>query len=245
MRHALAILTYVPSGARPELRRRLPCALDTLDLSGYAGEVFVVDDASTDADHLRFLASLPGRYRVVRRERNGGISRAKNTCIRAMMEVGVDVGFIAEDDISFRPGWTAAYLAAHSGTGIHHFSWAWDADPSGRMKKRRKVIRGHAVVHSSLVNGLLLTFTRRVIELVGGFRVLPGKWGHTHTNWTRRIVKAKLAPFFADVVNSNRLIAINPYGSSSAIGPEQRRTWERANHAPAHDLTRLHFPLEE
>lgn len=246
--HALAILTYVPAGRSVNLRKRLPWALKSLEASGYPGPVFIVDDGSTDRRHLATLKRLEtfgGRFRVVRRLQNGGVSRAKNTCLRLLAETACHIGFIAEDDVEFHSGWHCSYLAAHAATGIEHFSWAWDRDPSGKMRKSRRTIGGHGVVQSSRLNGALLTFTPRVIERVGGFRLLPGKWGHEHSNWTRRIVMAGLAPFFADVVASNRLIGISPYGRCSAVRAASREAWERENYAPAHDLSRIHFPLAE
>lgn len=243
--HALSILTYVPYNAHPDVVRRLPAALSSLDRSGYPGRVYVVDDGSTDPDHLRILDHVDGRFEVVHRRENGGVCRAKNTCIRVLLDAGVDVGFLAEDDVDFRPGWWERYLAAHRATGIEHFSWAWDDDPSGRMRKSMRVVNGFPVVKSSLVNGVLLTFTRNMIEEIGGFRILPGKWGHTHTNWTRRAVAAGLAPWFADVVDSNDVVGVNRYGLHSAVSNEDKARWEHENRPASLELSRLYEPLIE
>jgi glycosyltransferase involved in cell wall biosynthesis len=243
---ALAILTYVPFAAHADTRCRLPAALHSLEVTGYEGQVFVVDDGSDDPEHLAFLDSIAAQYTVVRRATNGGVSLAKNTCIRLLMEHGVDVGFIAEDDIQFHEGWHRAYLTAHARIpSIHHFSWAWDSDPSRRMRKTPREVEGFPIVESSRVNGVLLTFTPEVIEQVGGFKALPGKWGHTHTNWTRRIIKAGLSPYFCDVVDSNSFIGINEFGHRSAVDSGNKRRWRRANDRPSRDLSELYCELEE
>lgn len=243
--HALAILTHVPADSPVELRDRLPAAVESLKTTDYPGPVIVVDDGSTDGAHLRRLETLPPQYRLIRRPRAGGICRAKNTCLRALREAGAEIGFLAEDDILFRPGWHQRYLAAHAATDIHHFSWAWDDDPSGLMRKTLRHIHGHPVVRTSRVNGALLTFTRHMLETIGGFRILPARWGHTHTNWTRRAIGAGLAPWFADIADSNRYIGMGPAGHISAISPTEKQHAATRNEAPAADLTRLHFPLEE
>lgn len=240
--HALAILTYVPDEASQRLRERLPEAICSLESSGYTGPVLIVDDGSNDKAHLEYLSELSKRYRIIQRNNNGGISRAKNTCIRALMEHGVDVGFIAEDDIRFHNGWSEAYLKAHKMSGIHHFSWAWDRP---RMRKSRKKINGFDVVSTSGLNGVFLTFTPEVIRQVGGFRILPGKWGYTHVNWTRRIIRKRLSPFQADIVNSNRFLTVNSFADVSTVSDERKRALMSKNRRPANDMRKVYAPLTE
>jgi glycosyltransferase involved in cell wall biosynthesis len=248
MTHALAILTYVPTGCDPAVRGRLPLCLDSLKLSGYDGPVYIVDDGSTDADHASFLAALhrdTQRYKVLVRPERGGCSKAKNTCLRALYEHDVDVGFVAEDDTEFHADWWMRYLEVHEQTGIDHLSWAWDNDPSGKMKKWRKVVNGCPLVKTSRVNGLLLSFTQEVVDKVGGFRVLPAPWGHEHTNWSNRIIAAGLAPYFADVDRSSELITISPAGEHSALSDEDKVKFARQNRPYFDDVSTIYYPLDE
>ena len=46
---------------------------------------------------------------MIRRATNGGISQAKNTCLRALLGERAEAGFLAEDDILFAEGWADAY----------------------------------------------------------------------------------------------------------------------------------------
>ena len=85
------------------------------------------------------------------------------------------------------------------------------------MRREIRERRGHAVTATTLVNGVLLSFTPHVSHTVGGFKVLPAPWGHEHTHWTSRIIDAGLAPFFADIVDSNLYIGLNRYAAHSAI----------------------------
>lgn len=245
MKTGLVIVTCMPEGAPPGTRQRLPAALASLSASGYAGPVSIVDDGSTDAAHVAFLESLPSGIAVIRRPVRGGISRAKNTALRVLRDGGVEVGFLAEDDIDFRPGWWGAYSAAHRFTGVHHFSWAWDDDPSGEMRKRVRLINGYPVVATNRVNGVFLTLTPRVLEVVGGFKILPALWGHEHTNWTRRVIQAGLAPYYADLDRSDRYLGLNAHADSSAIAPAERERLGRENVDEARSLKPLYQPLEE
>ena len=244
VRHALAILTCVPQGAIESLRRRLPEALRTLETSGYDGSVAIVDDASSDAEHLRELDRLERRYHVIRRESNGGISRAKNTCLRVLLEAGINVAFLAEDDVEFYSGWHEQYLAAHQATGIQHFSWASDTYLRS-MRKFPREVNGHPIVQTSRLNGALLTVTPPVIHRVGGFRVMPAPWGHEHIHWTNRIVKAGLAPFYCDISDSNRYIGLNRFSCSSAFTPSQKADYSRKNQEAAADRSQVYWPLQE
>jgi glycosyltransferase involved in cell wall biosynthesis len=245
MRHALAILTFASPDCPAGQRLRLPHALQSLADSTYDGQVIIVDDGSSDPAHLDYLDSLHEQYRVVRRTSNGGISRAKNTCIRLLMESGAQVAFIAEDDIEFHAGWHIRYLQAHATTGIAHFSWAWDLDPDSPMSRTPVVLNGCTIDKTSHLNGLLLTFTPAVIQRIGGFKILPQPWGQEHTNWTRRIVQAGLAPFFADVPQSNDLVRMGPYGVHSALTREQKQCCAKENRRSARDLSVTYCPLTE
>lgn len=227
------------------LRKRLPVVLASLKNSGYPGLVSIIDDGSTDPEHLACLEALAPVASVVLRPKRGGIARAKNTALRILQDSQVDLGFLAEDDIEFPPGWWDAYTEAHIATGIEHFSWAWDDDPSGEMEKVERLIRGFPVMDTSRVNGVFLTFTPTVLQVVGGFKILPALWGHEHTQWTRRIVHADLAPFFADLPYSDRYVGLNSHAGFSAIPLEDRPQFDNENAPYAEILEPLFEPLIE
>lgn len=212
-RTALAILTYVDRDRPAEVRRRLPDAIASLRRTSYRDPVFIVDDGSSCPRHLRYLDELAddGRYEVIRRGSNGGISRAKNTCLRSFAERGVDVAFLAEDDILFHEGWNDAYLAAMQRSAIQHFSW-YPANSHDRVV----ACNGCLVTATSGLLGLLLTCTREILARVGGFKVLPHRYGYEHIQWTYRNILAGFAPFPCDIVESQRFIECNALPSSVA-----------------------------
>ncbi|MCH9020633.1 MAG: cobalamin biosynthesis protein [Proteobacteria bacterium] len=124
------------------------------------------------------------------------------------------------------------------------FSWAADALIPG-MRKSLVTVENGQVVRTSHLNGVLLTLTPAVIDRVGGFQILPGPWGHTHVNWTKRIVKAGLAPFFADVCDSNRYVGINRFGEQSVFSSCEKQRFAAQNRVPAENLSRIHYFVEE
>jgi len=237
---ALAILTYVDASRPSDVGRRLPDAIASLEATNYGGPVFVVDDGSTCANHLAYLRTLErsGRYVVIYRPENGGISRAKNTCLRAIMDAGAEIGFLVEDDILFAEGWDSAYVDAMRRSRIRHFSWYLPEEANRVVACNEEVV----TITAGLL-GLLATFTREVVETVGGFKVLPHRYGFEHINWTYRIVHAGLAPFPADIFNSSRFVRRNSLPSS--LEEAEIRAGAEANRIPGYELKRIHEPLSE
>lgn len=237
---ALAIVTYVDASRPAAVRRRLPEAIASLEQTGYAGPVSIVDDGSTCCHHQEYLDFLArsGRYRVIRRRSNGGISRAKNTCLRAIADLQAEVGFLAEDDILFSEGWDRAYLDAMQRSGIQHFSWYTPDDGNCPV-----ACNGALVVRTTGLLGLLLTFTREVLDRVGGFAVLPHRYGYEHIQWTARIVRAGLAPFAADIPDSSRFVQRSTYPPS--LDEADVRAGTEINRVPGYQVERLREALQE
>ena len=155
MNSAVAITTYAPSNVDfyPE---RLKHTLDSLK-STYNGHIIIVDDGSTNLEHIRYL-QLCG-CKVIFKKSNGGIARAKNTCIRVMRDLNVDNGFLVDDDILFCPGWYEAYIEAHEKTGLNHFSWFHRA--YGSYYYKEEIIGDFPVTRCQpLTNGVCLFITR-------------------------------------------------------------------------------------
>jgi len=240
MRTALAILTYVDRTRPSGVGRRLPDAIASLEKASYGGTVLIVDDGSTCEEHLSYLDCLErdGRYEVIRRPVNGGISRAKNTCLRAIAERNVQIGFLAEDDILFRNGWDEAYAEAMQRSAIQHFSWYLPGASSQTI-----ACNGGLVSATSGLLGLLMTFTPEVLSRIGGFKILPHRYGYEHIQWTYRAILAGFAPFPADIVDSSRFIERNTHPST--IDPDEIEIGIQENFAPGYVIDHLFESLEE
>lgn len=238
-RTALTILTYVDRHRPEGVRRRLPDAIASLRRTSYGDPVTIVDDGSTCAEHLSYLSELAAEgYEVVRRPTNGGISRAKNTCLRALAQREADVGFLAEDDILFHEGWNEAYLAAMRRSAIQHFSWN-PASPYDRVV----ACNGSLVTATCGMVGVLLTCTREILARVGGFKILPHRYGYEHVQWTYRNILAGFAPFPCDIVESQRFIERNTLPSS--VSEAEAEAGANQNRPGGYVIDRLFEALEE
>jgi len=74
-----------------------------------------------------------------------------------------------------------------------------------------------------------VTMTREVLANVGGFKILPHRYGYEHIQWTYRNILAGLAPFPCDIFESHRYICRNSLPSSIdehevQAGTEQKPT---------------------
>jgi hypothetical protein len=88
-----------------------------------------------------------------------------------------------------------------------------------------------------------MTFTRQALDRVGGFKILPHRYGFEHINWTYRAVRAGLAPFPADIVESSRYIRRNE--RPSTLDASEIQIGAEANREPGYTITRLYEPFEE
>lgn len=239
-RTALTILTYVDRERPAAVRRRLPAAIASLERTGYRGPVAIVDDGSTCDRHQTYLDRLAKsrRYDIVRRAANGGISRAKNTCLRAIAEYNVHVGFLAEDDILFHDGWQRAYQQAMQRCRVQHFSWFVP-----HRQNRIVACNSGLVTATAGLLGLLLTLTRDVLSTVGGFKVLPHRYGYEHIQWTYRNMLAGFCPFPCDIVESRRFIERNT--TPSSVPRAEVRAGAAKNMHPGHVIDALFEPLDE
>jgi glycosyltransferase involved in cell wall biosynthesis len=218
----------------------LPQAIASLERTRYADPVIVVDDGSSCEGHHAYLDRLEnqGRYRVIRRERSGGISRAKNTCLRAIADGRAAIGFLAEDDILFQDGWDQAYCEAMRRSRIQHFSW-YLPDENNRVVACNQAL----VTATAGLLGLLMTFTREALNTLGGFKVLPHRYGYEHIHWTYRAVLSGFAPFGADIVDSWNVVRRNSLPAS--LDEADSRAGVEENRVPGCQIQRIHEPFEE
>lgn len=242
---ALFITTYA---TQPVHTERLRMMLLSLKSTGFAHPIHIIDDGSACLDHIEFLASVRPRFPSLQifitfRGRNYGIAKTKNYCLRLMIDNNYSSAFLADDDLRFlSPGWSDYYISHYNSTGIEHFSWGYDQNERG-MTKIPERVNGGTVVRCSSLNGCLLFVTRNVVKSIGGFPILPHKWGHEHTNWTNRIVKAGFAPFYTDVVNSNSYVLPNAYAWTSTVSLKDKQRFEIENEEEALVLEPVYRPL--
>lgn len=155
----------------------------------------VIDDASTDP--------APGDT-VVRFETQQGIARAKNACIAALMDAGVDHLYLADDDCyPLQSGWERPYCESAEPHLMYLFR---DPLPRGRQSSRPAMVYNDGQLYAyTHPRGCLLYMHRSVIERVGGMRPEFGIWGHEHVEYSLRVHAAGLTTCpFQDIAGSQR-----------------------------------------
>lgn len=178
------------------------------------------------------------------RKENGGVARTKNTSIRLLMEQKVDYGFLMDDDVLYKDSCFDMYVDAMIHTGFQHMSYCqmpelvhpkeeWKQMGYYEVKKNNYPIMkhgGHGV-------GCLLSFTPQLINKIGYFKVMKGKYGYEHINFTYRAIHQGVIPFVSDILESNRYIehigfepiGYNKFNKSHSISDKYRKSENAKN----------------
>lgn len=206
MTPGIAISTYFPIQCSSERLSIFRTSIQSLLSSEFPGKIFIVDDGSGVMDHIDILKAedFENRIKIIYKPENSGVAKTKNTCIKLLLNNDCQVGFLADDDLKYSTGWQDIYAHSMAETRIPHFSLFVD--------KGEEIVEynGHRVKKTPHVNGCFLTFTKKLIDSIGYFRILPYKYGHEHSNFTIRSTLFKQIPFFCDVIGSEDYINLIP-----------------------------------
>lgn len=212
MKYAIAISTYFTKKILERGRLEVfKSSINSLIESNFEGKIFVVDDGSEINGHLYYLSSLNNKnVEMVNKKVNGGLSRTKNTGIRLIMESGCDYGFLADDDVLYKKNWFIPYLDIMHNTSVKHLAFynkKWNSDILGVSKNSRIInYQGFNLELYENVQGGMLSFSRKMIETIGFYKILPYKIGHEHGNFSIRAINQGFSIGFVDVPNSNNLL---------------------------------------
>jgi hypothetical protein len=125
-------------------------------------------------------------------------------------------GFILNDDILFEDNWYITYYKISKNNNMEHLCWLRDRtdatlDTNNKLKHNGNVFNA---------NGVLLTFTKNVVNNVGFFNETDFKVrGQSHIEWSLRCCKKGFnnQNTFYDIINSNELVKLNTHNYESAI----------------------------
>lgn len=151
-------------------------------------KLYVVDDGS----------DIPVPEATFRFAKPQGISVAKNKCFELMGEA--DFYFQVDDDIyPLHKDWYKPYI----NSGMNHLCLGFDRFSNGGRN-------GHVLVKSEggfdywqEPCGLMMMFTKKCLETVGGMDTRYKTWGSEHVQLSRRIFNAGLTPYpYMDIKDS-------------------------------------------
>ncbi|QKF94642.1 glycosyl transferase family 2 [Fadolivirus algeromassiliense] len=174
----------------------------------YLDENLIIEilvDGSFTPEHKVILDEYSQYFKIIYKDHNGGIAKAKNTCIKRLYDQGCDLILLADDDILYYDGWLDFYKTNIEKTGIN-FIYR-DIKKFGIIDIRE--INGVSVqcVHDHY--GCFMGFTRETIDKVGYFPVTNSKYGYEHNIYTKLCIKNGLIPEEYDFVGSEKYININ------------------------------------
>lgn len=218
MELGIAITTHSGDYTKPGRYAMINNCFRTLSEVAPKAIVHIISDGITER-HRKIINGYP-QFRHIERSENGGIAKAKNTCIQSLLDEGVEIGFLLDDDLVFQENIFIHYAMAILRTGIPHFCYFEEKAATVNYK-------GVDIRQTSFVMGSLLTFTRELIEKVGYFKVFDYKYGHEHSNFSRRCLIQNHIPFFCDIPNSYDMVRMDFRSMLGDIGKSMPIDWAR------------------
>lgn len=168
--------------------------------------VIVVDGLIPDV-HKKLLNNY--KFNIENKTENGGVSKVKNTGIRLLLEQKIDLGFLCDDDILYKNDCLEQYINCMTKGKIPHMGYCQMdpiVEPRNTWEKRGyvkvQINNTYVMKHKGRGVGCLLTFTPELIKKIGYFKVLPGKYGYEHINFTYRCIHQKMIPHACDILNA-------------------------------------------
>jgi len=138
---------------------------------------YIIIDGKVPQKHLTLLEKFSSQIKIVQRKDNGGISKAKNTSIRTLLQKGIDVGILVDDDVFFHKHWLETYINYIEDFQLHHHAWndkrifenlKVERPDSGALKSFSYIEKkGYKLFKHPASCGIFLTFTPKLIETIG------------------------------------------------------------------------------
>ena len=216
MKVGIGICTY----NRVETLKKAVTAMETNTQIPH--RLVVASDGSTDGtDEWLIKSKIP----CVLGE-NRGMHYNKNRLLTALQDC--DYIFLFDDDIYPRnPEWIEHYLNGFECTGYHHFGYK-----TGRVNRLRhvKYPKCTILLHHGQ-QGNLLAYTKKVLEVCGGFNMEYVGYGYGTTEYSMRILQAGLAHpelyLYADVLEAKLSIRCIPWRQSTLTGQKGTKESDR------------------
>lgn len=239
----IAVSTFTEEGTEDKryeiIDKSLQSLYNTLKTTDTQVYVVVVIDGNVPDKHRQILDKYA--FKTYQRSSNGGVARTKNTCIRLLMEQRIDIGFLVDDDLLYNNNCFDVYTRLITKTKCHHIIACyphpkvhpdWNKLNYVLDTYHEEKIRKHGGE-----TGYFLSFTPELINTIGYFRVLPGKFGSEHINFSNRVLSMGMAEFHFDIDESIRYvehigfwpIAENLYGKCHSISQHSQQHSSKIN----------------
>lgn len=204
--------------------------------------IVIVVDGYIPKKHNDILSKY--NFNIYRRQCNGGVARTKNTSIRLLLEQNIDIGFLADDDVLYKTRCLEKYCSTILKGSIHHIGYCQIhpiVHPKNEWKKMGYIQTTYnnepIMRHGGGGVGCWLSFTPKLIEKIGYFKVMKGKYGYEHINFTHRCISQNIIPFAMDIIDPIRFIdhigfepvGYNKFNKSHSISEQYRINENKKN----------------
>ena len=242
----IAISTYTEEKTDPKryeiIDKSLMSLQESLSLSKIKHAVMIVVDGPIPDIHNKILEKY--NFPIYRRKENGGVAKTKNTSIRLLLEKKIQIGYLADDDILYKKNFLEEYTNTILNTNIHHMSYCqmdpivhppdtWKKMGYYPVSHRRNII----MKHGGKGVGCWMSFTPQLIKNIGYFKVMKGKYGYEHINFTYRCLYHHQIPCISDILNPHHFlkhigfepVTLNQYHKNHSISEEYRKRENEKN----------------
>jgi len=235
----IAISTYSEEKTEEKrykiINRSLQSLQEVLKTTKINPYIIIVVDGKVPKRHINLLNKY--NFNVYKRPQNGGVAKTKNTSIRLLLEQKVDIGFLVDDDVLYKDGCLEKYCDVILKGKIHHIGFTQMhplVHPENQWTKMGYIktnMNGQEIMkHSGGGVGCWLSFTPKLIKKIGYFKVMEGKYGYEHINFTHRCVYHKMIPHACDIVDPFSYmdhigfepVGYNKFTKSHSISNERR-----------------------
>lgn len=216
MKIGIAISTFSNEKTNNNRFKIIEQSLNSLDtyLIHYEYETYVIIivDGSISEKHLNILKKY--NFNIHHKETNGGVARVKNTSIRLLLEQNIDIGFLADDDVLYKKDFLKPYVNSIIKGNILHMGYCqvpekvhprkeWES--LGYIKTEYNGVE--VMKHGGKSVGCWLSFTPELIKKIGYFKVMEGKYGYEHINFTLRCIKQNIIPYAMDILEPENYLS--------------------------------------
>ena len=185
---------------------------NNLNHLNYQTYVVIVVDGNVPKKHMDILKKY--NFNIHLKEINGGVARVKNTSIRLLLEQNIEIGFLADDDVLYKKNFLNPYINTIIKGKIPHMGYCqvpekvhpkdeWES--MGYVKVRYNDVE--VMKHGGKSVGCWLSFTPELIKKIGYFKVMEGKYGYEHINFTLRCIKQNIIPYAMDIIDPEKYIS--------------------------------------
>jgi hypothetical protein len=210
----------------------------------YKYYVLIVVDGPIPIKHQQLLDQYSEIFNIYYKKQNGGVARVKNTSIKLLLDKNVDIGFLMDDDVEYKLDCLDRYVDTIVKCQLHHMSYT----QMNAVVHPKETWESMGYIDTQLNNyklmkhqgkgvGCLLTFTPELINRIGYFKVMEGKYGYEHINFTYRALSQKMIPFVGDIFDVDKYIdhigfvaiGLNKFKKSHSITEQYRKNENSKN----------------